>query len=51
MLAKEGIAYQRLDGSTSREKRAEITRAWSGAADDDEDGDGESEDEDESEGT
>ena len=28
MLTQEGIAYQRLDGSTSREKRADITRAW-----------------------
>ena len=32
MLTQEGIAYQRLDGSTSREKRAAITRAWGAAS-------------------
>lgn len=38
MLSKDGIAYQRLDGSTSREKRVAITRAW-GATSEDEDED------------
>lgn len=32
MLTQEGHAYQRLDGSTSREKRADITRAWGAAS-------------------
>ncbi len=51
MLAKEGIRYQRLDGATSREKRAAITRAWGAAADaaDDEEDD-EEDDEDEEDG-
>lgn len=38
MLSQEGIRHQRIDGSTPREKRAQITRAWSASSNEVEEG-------------